>query len=143
MQTFLKNGVLRRAATGSMLGSLLAACLIAVGLIRLLGVLLVAFFRGVHPQFTLSTWRDVRPFAYYVLGFALAGSLIGVLSPWLRRAGAVYAAAAVGGMIVMTLVVAADKGLNAAQRSDWLIVVVLGTVFGGAAAWGWLRVPQP
>jgi peptidoglycan/LPS O-acetylase OafA/YrhL len=130
---------LRRALTGATLGVIVAGGMIVVGLLRVLAAVIVGLLVGIRPHFGQATWQDSRPLAYYVVGFAIAGTLVGVLSPWLRRSAAVYAAMAAGGMVVMTLIVAADKGLRAAEPADWILVVVLGATFGGAAAWGWLR----
>jgi di/tricarboxylate transporter len=50
---------------------------------------------------------------------------------------------ALGGIIVTSMIVAADKGLAAADRADWTFIIVFGALIGCAAAWGWLRGTAP
>ena len=122
--------------TVALAGALLAGAFIVFGLLRFLLALGVALVGGSHQHFSGPTWQDIRPLAFYVLGFGLAGALVGLLKPWLRRAAAFYAAMAVGGIIVMAMIMASDKGLAAADRPDWIFIVLTGCLFGGAAAWG-------
>jgi hypothetical protein len=130
---------LKRMLGGAALGALLAGVFIVIGLLRLFAAFVIAALGEARPNLAAPTWRDVQPLAFYVLGFALAGAFVGLLMPWLRRAVAMYAAMAVGGMLVMTMIMASDKGLHPVDRRDWVFIILFGALFGGAAAWGWRR----
>ena len=68
----------------------------------------------------------------------MAGAFIGLVRPFLRHRGAVYAAMAVGGATVMNVIAISDKGFSGMDRGDWLAMTLVGVVFGLAGARGFL-----
>jgi hypothetical protein len=122
----------RNVLLGAALGAGLGGIFLVIGLARF-ALFLV---RGGSAQ--PITWADVRPMAYYVGGFALAGAFVGLVRPFLRHRAAAYAAMAVGGAIVMNVIAISDKGITGMEGVDWLAMTLIGAVFGLAGARGFL-----
>ena len=107
----------------------MAGFALGVGLLRAV----YARFRGANVSIELE---DLRLLATYIAGFVVAGMLISVLWPRLRRKRSKQAVFALAGMIVASAVVIGMKGLVAWTTVDWVVVLGLGTVFGLAFASG-------
>jgi hypothetical protein len=75
----------------------------------------------------------------YVAGFAAAGALVGAVWPMLRSRTAAYAGFGAGGALVMIAIMAGDAGgLAARDGVDWVVLPLVGVLFGRAFARGWL-----
>jgi hypothetical protein len=123
----------RNVLAGAGLGAALA------GLFLLVGVLRAALAVALGGSFAALTGSDVRILVFYVVGFTLAGAFVGALRPLLHRRAAIYAALSAAGVIVMYTLAIADEGLAGMDRSDWIAMTVMGSLFGSALAWGFLR----
>ena len=124
----------RQLARGAAIGLAVGVLLIAIGVLRAAVFLLT----GGHLP-TLS-WEDARLAAFYVGGFGLAGAVVGAVVPRLRTAVGLYVAFSVAGMIVVTAIMASEKGgLRARDRVDWILLMPIGAIFGCAFAYGWSK----
>ena len=123
----------RRAARGAFFGALLGSAFIAIGAMR------AAFFLLGGGRIEALTAADVRPFVFYLAGFAAAGTLVGATWPMIRSRIATYAVFGAGGALVMIAIMAGDAGgLAARDGFDWVVLPLVGVLFGCAFARGWL-----
>jgi hypothetical protein len=84
----------------------------------------------------LPTWQELRPLAFYVGGFSIAGGFLGLVRPT-GRVG-VYAGCACAGAIVAIMIMLGDPSLSSSHDADWVIFPLLGALLGCAAAYGFL-----
>jgi hypothetical protein len=134
VKTTSRQVALRGALEGAGVGFVFAALLIGVGVLRAL--IVKASGRHLAPL----TAQDARLLAFYVGGFVVAGSLIGTAAPFFPGRFGTYARFVFGGMVlVLAIVIGDQQNLGALDGIEWIIVPVLGTVFGLAAAYGWLK----
>jgi hypothetical protein len=131
MRLFDSPSVSWRLLRGASVGGAVACFAIGVGLLRA-GF---AVLRGTNVSFELD---DVRMLATYVGGFVVAGMTVSAVWPALRRKRSRQAALALAGMIVAAAVVIGMEGLAVWTVPDWIIVLVLGPMFGLAFASGFL-----
>lgn len=69
-----------------------------------------------------------------------AGVLIGAFWPALRGTASKTLVFMLGGVVMMFFIVVGDEGSVAAiDTADRIFIIVLGIVFGAAAAYGYLR----
>lgn len=120
-----------RLLRGALFGACLAGFALAVGLLRAV----YARLSGIDVSFDLE---HVRVLVVYIAGFVVAGALVSVLLPALRRRRSKQAVFAFAGMIVASAVVIGLEGLAAWTPPHWVIVLGLGPVFGLAVASGFL-----
>jgi dipeptide/tripeptide permease len=126
----------RRLGMGALAGAAVGALCIGVGILRAL----VAIVFGAHMAPLTSA--DIRGLTFYVGGFVAAGLLISAIWPLLTSRFDRYVGFSLAGTVVMIAILAADKGgLPAHDRTDWIVAVVLGIVFGCAFGWGRGRGP--
>lgn len=124
----------RQLVRGAGIGVVVGTLLIGVGVLRAAAFLLT----GGHLSAPSS--EDARLAAFYIGGFGLAGAVIGAVLPRLRSVVGLYVAFGAAGMIVMTAIMASEKGgLKAHDRIDWMLLMPLGAMFGCAFAYGWTR----
>lgn len=121
--------VLVGAALGAALG----------GVFLLIGVARAAFFLMSGGRLQPIAWTDLRPIAFYIGGFAVAGGFLGLLCPILRGRVAIAGALAVSGAIVMNAIAISDKGVAGMDALDWVVMTVVGAVFGLGGGYGLLR----
>ena len=125
------SSVLWRLLRGAFGGACLAGFALGVGLLRAV----YARLSGIEVSFDLE---HVRVLAAYIAGFVVAGTLVSVLLPALRRKRSKRAVFALAGMIVAGAVVIGMKGLAVWTAPDWVAVLGLGPFFGLAVASGFL-----
>jgi len=112
-------------------GACLAAFALGFGLLRAI----VAGLRGTNVSVELE---HVYMLATYIAGFVVAGMTVSALWPALRRKRSRQAALALAGMIVAAAVVIAMEGLAVWTVPAWILVLVVGPMFGLAFASGFL-----
>lgn len=124
----------RSAAAGAAVGLAFSILALGVGVVRALFVLA----SGAHV--TGPSSGDIRLLAFYVGGFMAAGVLIGAFWPALRGTASKTLVFMLGGVVMMFFIVVGDEGSVAAiDTADRIFIIVLGIVFGAAAAYGYLR----
>jgi hypothetical protein len=124
----------RNAAFGAILGGLVGILLIGVGLLRAVVVLVGG--GSLKPP----SADDLRVLAFYAGGFAAAGGALGAAKPLLHTRFAIAVGCMVAGVIVVLAIAAGEKGgLASLDRGDWVVLPLLGVVFGAAAAISCLR----
>ena len=129
--------LLRHAATNTAWGALGGAVIAGFALVVGLGRIVLALLSG-RPTEAVSG-ADVRLLAFYVGGFVLAGALVGMLRTFVTSTVGMFGAMALGGVVVMCTIAVADEGLAAMTRGDWIMMTVLGIIFGCAGAYGFTR----
>lgn len=126
--------VLRGGFYGALVGLGGAVFCLAVAALRAL----VAILGG--QRFAPPSGSDARLLAFYVGGFVVAGVVAGAAGPLLPGRFGTYLRFAVGGMVVVLAIAIASAGsLSAMGTADWIMVPALGTAFGCAAAYGYLK----
>lgn len=131
--SFAAADILRNTLLGAAGGAALGALALLFGLARFMLFVL----SGGKAQ-TLG-WVDIRPVAFYIGGFCLAGAFIGLVRPMLRGRVAVCAVMAIGGAIVMNTIAVSDAGIAGMHRIDWIAMTVAGALLGLAGAYGLLK----
>ena len=126
----------RRLGIGALVGAAVAGACLIVGVLR--AVTAIILHRYKPAPFTSD---DVKVLAYYVGGFTVAGILVSAIWPLLTSRVARYLAFSLAGIVVMVAILAAEGGLLAHGRSDWIIAILLGILFGCAFGWGRGRGP--
>ena len=126
------SGVARGAVVGLVVGILF----MAVGAVR------AVMFLARGGKLSAISADDLRLGAYYVGGFGLAGAVVGGLLRRFPGSLGTYVIFALGGIVVMTAIMAGDKGgLAANDAFDWIVLLALGAGFGLAFGHGWNRRP--
>jgi hypothetical protein len=116
-----------RAVLGAAMGLLFSLICLTVGALRSLLVLLL----GRRLDLT-GLWPDV---AWYVLGLVAAGAVMGAAWPRRDVRWRQYLAGALAGMTVFAVLARLSDGpVSAWQPHTYMMVMGLGTVFGGVAA---------
>jgi hypothetical protein len=116
-----------RAVLGAVMGLLFGLLCLGVGALRALVVLL----RGRRVDLT-GLWPDV---AWYVLGLVAAGAVMGAVWPRQPVRWRQYLAGFLAGMTVFAVIARLTDGpVSAWQLHTYLMIVALGTLFGGVAA---------
>ena len=125
-----------RGARGALLGALLGAAFVGVGLLR--------YLIGDGRAPTAEMERDARTFVFYVAGFALAGAVADAAQPLLPGRSGTYARFGLGGAVVALMIVAGSRGtLQTMTATDWVVLPLLGVAFGCAFARGFTRDDPP
>jgi len=128
------DAFLKGALGGGVLGIAFAAMATVIGVLR---AAFHFFSTGSLPQLRPE---DVSALMYYFGGFLVAGVVVGSVGVFLPGRQATYGRFALGGMVVMLAVLMGEgEGLTTIDSFDWGMVVVLGGLFGAAAARGWLH----
>jgi hypothetical protein len=125
--------VITNAGWGAIGGGVIAGVALAVGAARVVVALLFG------QTMEAVSWSDARLLVVYVVSFVMAGLLVGVLRTFLPGKPGTFASMAAGGVFVMCTIVAADKGVAAMTRVDWIAMTIMGVIFGCAGAYGWVR----
>jgi hypothetical protein len=106
----------------------------------LVGVIRGLFFIASGGHIAPVSPGELRLIAFYVTGFIVAGILISAIWPVLSSGLAQYFGFSLAGVVVMSAVLASDKGGVAAHKpSDWVIAVLVGVIMGCAFAYGFRR----
>jgi hypothetical protein len=125
----------RNMAVGGLAGAGLALAFLSIGLIR--GLILLA--RG--GSIAALDAKDVRLIVAYVAAFIVAGSFVGALRPFMTSKRGAYAVFAAAGIVVMNAIAIADRGLARMNSVVWIVMTVIGAIFGCAFARGLLGKP--
>ena len=123
----------RNVLLGAAWGGVLAGICLLVGLIR------AVLFLATGGSTAALKSEDLHLLGFYVGGFIAAGGLVGALRPFMSSRLGVYGVLALGGVVVMNTIAAADKGFAAMDRVDWTAMTVIGAIFGLAGAYGFLK----
>ena len=128
----------QNAAVGALVGACVGVAFIGVGVLRA-GVAVVA---GEH--FRPLSSSDARLLAFYVIGFAVGGAAYGMVRAVFTKTLGLVMGFMLGGVVVMFAIMVGDEGSFAAlDQMDVVFGVIMGIVFGAAAAIGVLRKSQP
>jgi hypothetical protein len=130
----MRTEVVKRAATGAVVGAAVGSFCILLGAIR------VFVFRATGGHVAPLNADEIRLFTFYVVGFIIAGILLGAIWPLLAGRLAQYVGFSLAGIVVMIGILAGDKGgLVARTPRDWFGGISLGIIFGCAFAYGFRR----
>jgi hypothetical protein len=122
----------RNALLGAAIGAAAGGVLLLIGAGRAVLVLLGG---GRLAPLVAS---EARLMTAYVGAFALGGALMGAARPFLNSRLAVYAMLALAGAVVMNIIAIGDNGLAAHDTVDWVVMSLVGAIFGLAGARGFL-----
>jgi hypothetical protein len=122
------------ALRGALFGGAIGVAFLGIGLLR--AALFLLSGRHLDP---ISS-DDLRLATFYVSGFAVAGTLLGGFWQLFRSKAIAYVGFALAGMIVMTAIMASQKGgLRGNDAVDWVVLLSLGAGFGCAFGRGFLK----
>jgi hypothetical protein len=121
------------AIGGAILGFVFALFALLIGLVR------AVIYLATDGALPALRPEDTVMLAYYVGGFIVAGTVVGAAGVFFPSRAATYGRFALGGMVVMLAIVLGDgEAFTTIDSFDWGMIIVLGAVFGMAAARGWL-----
>lgn len=122
------------ALRGALFGGAIGVAFLGVGILRA-----ALFLLSGHRLAPISA-DDLRLATFYVGGFALAGTLLGGFWQMFRSKATAYVGFAFAGMIIMTAIMAGEKGgLRGNDAVDWVVLLSLGAGFGCAFGRGFLK----
>ena len=122
--TASRRSIISGIAQGLFRGLLVGFGLIGLGVLRALLVMLSG------QSVTGPSMADVRPLAFYVVGFSLAGGFIGAFRPWLRLAAVRYTVFSVAGLIAVSSIVAGSDARIEWDRLTFMILTPIGVILG-------------
>ena len=122
------------ALRGALFGGAIGVAFLGVGILRA-----ALFLLSGHRLAPISA-DDLHLATFCVGGFALAGTLLGGFWQMFRSEATAYVGFAFAGMIIMTAIMAGEKGgLRGNDAVDWVVLLSLGAGFGCAFGRGFLK----